>query len=179
VVVGGTRKPTERPRNLLRLQPQAPITGQSHCGSWPSSSFWWRYLFQSSSLPGCGKCPTWRPCSDTRNEGVQKRGGAADKRLRLDCAPTYEAVLQAIMAGCPAIETIPQLQDLPSDDRQTILCTVCSISNEIVCNCRDHGNEVLKLLTSECPRFIDGRATCLLPFSNDRAVSQESPPLCC
>jgi hypothetical protein len=41
------------------------------------------------------------------------------------------------MAGCPALETVPCLRRLPSEDRQTILCTVCSIYDEIACMERD------------------------------------------
>jgi hypothetical protein len=71
------------------------------------------------------------------------------------------------MSGNPAFEIISDLQHLPGDERQSLLCTVCSMHNEIACNCRDHGKEVSKLLTLECPLFVDGRATCLLEdFSN-------------
>jgi hypothetical protein len=66
------------------------------------------------------------------------------------------------MAGHPAFEIISNLRHLPTDDRQSLLCTVCSMHHEIACNCRDHGNEVSTLLTLECPLFVDGRATCLL-----------------
>jgi len=71
------------------------------------------------------------------------------------------------MAGHPAFEITSNLQHLPNYERQLLLCTVCSMHNEIACNCRDHGDEVSTLLTLECPLFVDGRATCLLEeFSN-------------
>jgi hypothetical protein len=66
------------------------------------------------------------------------------------------------MAGYPAVSTIAELQKLRSDERQNLLCRVCSMYSEIACTGRDHGNEVLTLLASECPLFIDGFATCHL-----------------
>jgi len=70
------------------------------------------------------------------------------------------------MAGHPACKIIADLPHLSRDERQTLLCTVCSLHNEIACNCRDHGEEVATLLTLACPLFVDGRATCLDEFSN-------------
>ena len=63
------------------------------------------------------------------------------------------------MAGLPAVETIPLLQNLPTTDRQAILCSVCFIYDEIASISLNHGAEVSKLL-SECPFFVDGRPTC-------------------
>lgn len=78
----------------------------------------------------------------------------------MNSATSYDHVLEAIMAGRTAVEVIPDFQKLVGFDQQTILCTVCSIRNEILSNSRDHGNEVFKLLTSECPFFVNSRPTC-------------------
>jgi hypothetical protein len=59
------------------------------------------------------------------------------------------------MAGHPAVETIPLFRKLPFADRQTILCTLCSIRDRLMCE-----SEVVKLLTSECRLFVEGHATC-------------------
>ena len=64
------------------------------------------------------------------------------------------------MAGLPAVEIIPLLQNLPATDRQAILCSACCIYDEIASISLDHGTEVSKLLASECPFFVDGRAAC-------------------
>lgn len=42
------------------------------------------------------------------------------------------------------------------------MCTVCSNHNEIASNCLQHGNEISALLTSNCPLYVSGVATCLL-----------------
>jgi len=65
------------------------------------------------------------------------------------------------MAGTSASVIGLDLLTLAPDDRQALLCFVCSIHNEMASNCLQHGAEVAKLLTAECPLFIDGRATCL------------------
>jgi hypothetical protein len=66
------------------------------------------------------------------------------------------------MAGDTTSEILSRLRRLPLAERQTLLCTVCSIRKEIADSCRDHGEQVSKLLSSECLHFIDGRATCCL-----------------
>lgn len=96
-----------------------------------------------------------------KQNALQRRLGTADSYPNLACAPTYYEVFQAIMAGQTCVETIPHLRELPYAERQTLLCTICSIHDEIAHNCRDHGAEVSKLLASQCKHFIDGRATCL------------------
>jgi len=65
------------------------------------------------------------------------------------------------MAGTPASEIEAFLQDVPSADRQTILCEMCSLQKEIASNCLQYGNDVSALLTSNCPLFVNGIATCL------------------
>jgi hypothetical protein len=88
--------------------------------------------------------------------------GTDDGSSSLKCTSTYDCVFETIMAGYPAHEVMPHLQNLTGDERQTLLCTVCSMLDEITCNCRDHGAEVATILTLGCPLFLDGRATCLV-----------------
>ncbi len=64
------------------------------------------------------------------------------------------------MAGLPAVEIIPLLQNLPTTDRQAILCSACCIHDEIASISLNHGAEVSKLLASECPVFVDGYQAC-------------------
>jgi hypothetical protein len=75
---------------------------------------------------------------------------------------SLDAVLEAIMAGKPASEIEPILQELSRHDRQTLLCTACSNQEEIASNCLHHGKEISALLTSNCPLYVNGKATCLL-----------------
>jgi hypothetical protein len=80
--------------------------------------------------------------------------------LRMDCASPHKTVVEAIMAGYPAVEIITLLHNLPTTDRQAILCSACCAHNEIAHISIDHGNEISRLLASECPFFVDGRPTC-------------------
>lgn len=73
----------------------------------------------------------------------------------------HDQILDAVMAGTDAADVALRLARLPITERQEMLCEICAIQNEIACNCVGHGNEVLKLLTSACPLFVDGHATCL------------------
>lgn len=73
------------------------------------------------------------------------------------------SVFEAILAGNVAGAVAPYLNQLPEDERQNVLCTVCAMHNEIARNCLGHAKEVRDLLTAECPMFLDGIATCLLP----------------
>jgi hypothetical protein len=92
---------------------------------------------------------------------VKQSHGTDDIWSTSNCTPTSETVLDFILAGHPAVDTTQLFATLPIAERQSVLCSVCSIHDEIACNCRDHGSEVSKLLASECPLFVDGRATCL------------------
>jgi hypothetical protein len=79
----------------------------------------------------------------------------------LSCNITYDLALAAVLAGHPLAEVDVNLRTLSSEERQRLLCDVCSMHNEIAFTCQDRGLEILKLLTRHCPLFIDGRATCL------------------
>jgi len=67
------------------------------------------------------------------------------------------------MAGKPALEVLSILLSLPFSERQTLLCTACSIRKEIDDSCLNHGEQVAQLLASECAHFIDGRRSPCLP----------------
>jgi hypothetical protein len=71
-------------------------------------------------------------------------------------------VYEAILAGNLAWSVAPRLNQLPHDERQSLLCTVCAMHDEIARNCLETGNEVSNLLASQCPFYIHGVATCLL-----------------
>jgi hypothetical protein len=71
-------------------------------------------------------------------------------------------VFELILAGQPAVDVAPSLTQLPSDDRQNVLCTVCAMHDEIARNCLKTATEVSKLLTAECPFYVNGIATGLL-----------------
>jgi hypothetical protein len=71
-------------------------------------------------------------------------------------------VFDAILAGNRAWQVAPALLQLTPEDRQNVLCTVCEMHAEIGRNCESIAAEVHKLLTAECPLYIDGTATCLL-----------------
>lgn len=72
------------------------------------------------------------------------------------------AAYEPILAGNPACSVGPWLNQLPRDERQNLLCTVCGKHDEIARNCLATANEVSRLLTAECPYYIDGVATRLL-----------------
>ena len=67
-----------------------------------------------------------------------------------------------ILAGQPAASAAMHLKQLPADDRQNLLCTVCAMHDEIARNCVLTATEVRTLLSAECPFYVDGVATCLL-----------------
>jgi hypothetical protein len=69
--------------------------------------------------------------------------------------------MDAVMAGTPAGEIEALLKDVPSADRQTTMCEMCSLQKELASNCLEYGNEVSALLTSNCPLYVNGVATCL------------------
>ena len=73
----------------------------------------------------------------------------------------YDRIVEDVMAGVPAGAIIPNLQLLLPEDRQELLCSLCSMYNEIALNCRQAGSELATLLDAECPLFIDGRPSCL------------------
>jgi len=66
------------------------------------------------------------------------------------------------MSGEPPVAVIALLERLPGGERQSVLCALCEMHCEIACNSWQHGNQVCELLKMECPRFVDGVATCLL-----------------
>ena len=88
-----------------------------------------------------------------------------DESKRVDSAATFETVVEAILAGQTPEEVLPMLEALTSYDRQAVLCTVCAMRNEIATNCTQHAAAVGALLSSQCPLFLNGVATCLLEAS--------------
>jgi len=75
---------------------------------------------------------------------------------------SFESVFEAVLAGHAAREIGPALRVLPDQDKQALLCTICAVRDEIARNGLEHGDEVERLLESECPLFVAGVATCLL-----------------
>jgi len=73
---------------------------------------------------------------------------------------TVPEVFNAILAGRPEREVAPMLQQLDPDARENLLCTVCAMRQEIARNCHSTAAEVNALLTTECPLYIRGTATC-------------------
>ncbi|HLK47990.1 MAG TPA: hypothetical protein VKT49_07640 [Bryobacteraceae bacterium] len=74
----------------------------------------------------------------------------------------HQEVLDAALAGNSAAEIGAVLEKLGAEDRQEVLCAVCSIHTEIACNSRQHGAEVAELIAQHCPLFFNGVATCLI-----------------
>ena len=75
---------------------------------------------------------------------------------------TTGGVFEAILGGTQASTVAPDLNQLSKEERQSLLCTVCAMHDEIARNCLGHAQEVRNLLTAECPMFIKGVATCLI-----------------
>jgi hypothetical protein len=73
---------------------------------------------------------------------------------------TVPEVFDAILAGAREWEVAPMLRQLAPDDRQSLLCTVCAMRDEIARNCWSTAAEVNALLTTECPLYVRGTATC-------------------
>ena len=71
-------------------------------------------------------------------------------------------VFEMVLAGQPAVYTAVRLNQLSSEHRQNVLCTACAMHDEIARNCVQTATEVSKLLTAECPFYVNGVATCLL-----------------
>jgi hypothetical protein len=71
-------------------------------------------------------------------------------------------VFDMILAGQPATGVGTHLNRLPVAERQTLLCTVCAMHDEIARNCVQTATEASKLLAAQCPFYVNGVATCLL-----------------
>ena len=91
----------------------------------------------------------------------------ADRHM-LTCGSTYD-LFRSVMAGQASSDIGPCLASLSSDERQTLLCTVCMMRSEIASNCHTHGEEVFKLLSSHCPYFIGNRPTCLVGITTEES----------
>jgi uncharacterized membrane protein len=78
----------------------------------------------------------------------------------MSCANSYDGVLEAVMAGRPLSEIEAIVETLSLEDRQELLCTLCSIQHEIASNCAQHGDDVSALLSLNCALYVDGVATC-------------------
>ena len=75
---------------------------------------------------------------------------------------TLEELFETVLAGHPSGEIVTALKTLSPDDRQALLCTICSIHDEIERNSQEHGEDVRQLLETQCPLFNNGIATCLV-----------------
>jgi hypothetical protein len=75
---------------------------------------------------------------------------------------TVPQVFDAILAGRREWEVAPMLRQLSPKVRQELLCTVCGMRDEIARNCLATAAEVNALLTTECPLYVQGTATCRL-----------------
>ena len=82
--------------------------------------------------------------------------------MALSCKTNLDGALEAVMSGKPPSELESMLQELPRHDREVLLCTACSIQEEIARNCVQHGNEISALLSASCQFYLNGKATCLL-----------------
>jgi hypothetical protein len=71
-------------------------------------------------------------------------------------------LFDSILAGEASREILPSLNDLPPDDRQLLLCTVCLIREEIRANCTNRAEDIDTFLSAGCPYYIDRRRTCPL-----------------
>jgi hypothetical protein len=69
-------------------------------------------------------------------------------------------VLNAILGGEREWQVALKLRQLAPDDRQSLLCMVCAMRDEIARNCWSTAAEVNALLTTECPLYVHGTATC-------------------
>jgi len=51
-------------------------------------------------------------------------------------------VLNALLSGATATELQPEVERLPLTELKTLLCTACSMREEVIANCHDTGAEV-------------------------------------
>jgi hypothetical protein len=63
-------------------------------------------------------------------------------------------VFDAILSGTVAWQIAPSLQQLTTEERQNVLCTVCAMRAEIARNCQSIADQVHKVLTAECPSTL-------------------------
>jgi hypothetical protein len=80
----------------------------------------------------------------------------------MDMTEPVHRVYQAILAGTSASMVSRHLDQLSRNERQHLLCTVCAMHHEIACNCLETADELTKLLTVECPLYVNAVATCRL-----------------
>ena len=75
--------------------------------------------------------------------------------------PISGEVLEAILAGDMPEHAVQEMQKLPPEDRQLVLCTLCAMRDEVVSNCEERGETVVQVLSRACPFYIGGERTCL------------------
>jgi len=73
---------------------------------------------------------------------------------------TPTGVLDELMAGTPVEEVEPHLQRLVADDRQTVLCTVCFILDDVRKNCPERADDITEILKRDCRFYVLGDRTC-------------------
>ena len=75
---------------------------------------------------------------------------------------TLDQIVDTILAGNLA-DIEPLLDELHAEDRQALLCIVCSMRAEIARNCQQSGCEVSTLLTEHCRWYVNNTPTCSDP----------------
>ena len=79
--------------------------------------------------------------------------------IDMNVAASYKQVFDLVLAGEKECEVLRRFEVLSDDERQTLLCTLCSMRQEIAATCHDSASTVSRLL-SLCRQCVDERHTC-------------------
>jgi hypothetical protein len=74
--------------------------------------------------------------------------------------PGAQDILDGLMAGVRAIDLNSLVNALKSEERRALLCTVCTMPDELSSTSVDRFQEADEMLGA-CPFYIDGRRTCV------------------
>lgn len=75
--------------------------------------------------------------------------------------PSTPGLVNALMAGRPANDLELEFSRLSSRaECQAVLCTCCTILDEVGKNCRECADEITKLVIRNCELFKPGRQVC-------------------
>jgi hypothetical protein len=87
--------------------------------------------------------------------------GVVDWSPETNVATRYQQVFELVMAGQEEDEIVRRFQELPSDERQAMLCILWHIRKEIADTSQEHGRIVSRLLAF-CTQCDDAGRMC--PF---------------
>jgi hypothetical protein len=89
--------------------------------------------------------------------------------------PTPTDLFEILLAGGTRDEIQPDLDRLPTDERQTVLCSVCYVVDEVAANCKELASTISDTLSGNCLYYQNGLRRCgLVPVILNENPRHES-----